>query len=348
MHLSIISNPFISVHFVSDARLGKLMMLEAEDLSEEDRVFAKALQQQISLFVKKTTRFHGVLELPRGRAAFASLVCGDQVRVFDDLSGIYLIERNSISNGIETRGELVRLKAVNVADGRPISIRSNQCIDGRYVIETDDGNWFSEQSISGGEVQFDAIGAPNEDYDPQPVVAAEVVPELMGILVSWTDPISGERRNTQIKPVGLYAALGSFNKIEGLTLHTALDDETGCVAFDLPGRFFAIMGADGRTHFIDNYLASAQLAAALGDGLFLTAIPYSRFLPVLRCPEKSTRSPKPQTRLNRAHPNQRISRWLDAWYTSKNQLDLDTYRGLEDRAVIEGTRDNHRNIDRVS
>ena len=92
----------------------------------------------------------------------------------------------------------------------------------------------------------------------------------------------GTRSDTRSRT---HLVLGSFNKIDGLTLHVALDEETGCIAFDLAGRFFAIMGSGGKMNFIDNYLASAQLAVDLGGGHFLTAIPYSQFLPVLRCVE---------------------------------------------------------------
>lgn len=270
--------------FVRIANIYKTL-LEAEVLSKEDRVFAIALQRQVSLFVENTTRFHHVLELPRGRVALASLICGDQVRIFDGSSGIYFVDRDSISNGGKMAGELVRLKAVDVTDGMPISIRNNYCIRGNHVVETDDGNWLSEQSLSAKEVRFVATSAPGEDHDHQIAANAEIFSEGEGVQVSWMDPVSSERRSTYVQPIGLYAALGSFNKVDGLTLHVALDDETGCIAFDLAGRFFAIVDSAGQINFVDNYLAGAQLAVGLGQGYFLTAIPYSRFIPVLSCAE---------------------------------------------------------------
>jgi hypothetical protein len=98
---------------------------------------------------------------------------------------------------------------------------------------------------------------------------------------------------TSFMPIGLRAALGTYNKIENLQLRFA-SEGSACFALGLPGRFLALVDPTGKQLFVDSYLSFSDVIVPIGGARFLVAIAYSRFLVVLPCqaaiPEAATKA----------------------------------------------------------
>jgi hypothetical protein len=78
--------------------------------------------------------------------------------------------------------------------------------------------------------------------------------------------------------------LSTASDIQNLTLRAVTDDTGRCFGVRLPGRFLALLEADGgHVRFLDSYMSATDILVAMGGRRYLVSVPYSRFLAVVTC-----------------------------------------------------------------